>query len=101
MAVQWQIEGFRETSPLAAVPNKLREFTGDFVAALFAGQKLWVRTSNAYYAIVLNRENLRVTIAKYATNSAHVEVKNSPWRYVDDEVIYLLVRNPVFVEANA
>jgi len=100
---QWQqiaqAEGFRQTSPLLSVP-KLVPFSGDIVAALFSGERLWVETGNAYYAVKLDRESLRVTITKYAANSAHIEVKNSAWRYVDDEVIYLLVRNPVFVEAN-
>ena len=102
--VQWQQiavrEGFGQTSPLLAIPNKLKPFSGDIVAALFGGKKLWVETGNAYYAVKLDRESLRVTITKYAANSAHIEVKNSAWRYVDDEVIYLLARNPVFVEAN-
>jgi hypothetical protein len=102
--VQWQqiarAEGFKATSPLLSVPSKLVPFSGDIVAALFSGQKLWVETGNAYYAVKLDRESLRVTIAKYAANSAHIEVKNLAWRYADDEVIYLLVRNPVFVEAD-
>jgi hypothetical protein len=93
-------EGFKQTSPLTLVPSKLVPFAGDIVTGLFSGQKLWVETGDAYYAIKLDRESLRVTIAKYAANSAHIEVRNSAWRYVDDEVIYLLVRNPVFVEAN-
>jgi len=99
---QWQqiaqLEGFRQTSPLLSVP-KLVPFSGDIVAALFGGRKLWVETGNAYYAVRLDRENLRVTIAKYSINSAHIEVKDLAWRYADNEVIYLLVRNPVFVEA--
>jgi len=101
---QWQQiavrEGFRQTSPLLSVPSKLVPFAGDVITALFSGKRLWVETGNAYYAVKLDRENLRVTIAKYSINSAHIEVKDLAWRYADDEVIYLLVRNPVFVEAN-
>jgi hypothetical protein len=104
MAAQWQqiaqAEGFRQTSPLLAVPNRLEPFHGDFVAALFAGRRLWVRTNNAYYAIRLKCPELVATIAKYSVGSAHIEVKVSSWHWVDDEVIYLLSRNPIFVEAN-
>jgi hypothetical protein len=101
---QWQQiavrEGFGQTSPLLSVPSKLKEFRGDFVSALFSGQKLWVRTNSAYYSIQLKCPELVATIVKYAVGSAHIEVRKSAWRWVDDEVISLLVHNPIFVEAN-
>jgi hypothetical protein len=101
--VQWQQiakgEGFRQTSPLLAVP-KLKPFVGDFVAALFAGRKLWVRTNNAYYSIQLKCPELITVISRYAVGSAHIEKKVSHWRWVDDEIICLLARNPIFVEAD-
>jgi hypothetical protein len=102
--VQWQqiarAEGFKATSPLLAVPNRLEPFKGDFVAALFAGRKLWVRTNNAYYSIQLKCPELIVTVSRYAVGSAHIESKVSHWHWVDDEIICLLARNPIFVEAN-
>jgi hypothetical protein len=101
--VQWrQIaarEGFKATSPLLAVP-KLKPFTGDFVAELFSGRRLWVQTNSAYYSIQLKRPELITVISRYAVGSAHIERKVSHWRWVDDEVIGLLARNPIFVEAD-
>jgi len=101
--VQWQQiavrEGFRQTSPLLAVP-KLKPFVGDFVAALFSGRKLWVQTGSSYYSIQLKCPELIVTVSRYAVGSAHIETKISHWHWVDDEVIRLLARNPIFVEAN-
>jgi hypothetical protein len=104
MAAQWQqiaqAEGFKQVSPLLSVPSKLKEFRGDFVSALFSGQRLWVRTNNAYYAIRLKCPELVATIVKCSVGSAHIDVKVSHWRWVDDEVISLLSHNPIFVEAN-
>jgi len=90
-------DGFRQTSPLMAVP-RLKPFDGDFVSALFGGQRLWVRTNSAYYSVQL--KELIATIGKYSMNSPCIEIKVSHWRWVDDEVISLLSHNPIFVEAN-
>jgi hypothetical protein len=92
-------EGFRQTSPLLAVP-KLKPFEGDFVAALFSGQKLWIQEGSAYYSVQLKCPELIATVSRYAVGSAHIETRVSHWRWIDDEVIYLLARNPIFVEAN-
>jgi hypothetical protein len=104
MAVQWQqiarAKGFKQTSPLLAVPNRLEPFHGDFVAELFSGRRLWVQTGSAYYSIQLKCPELIVTVSRYAVGSAHIETRVSYWRWVDDEVISLLSHNPIFVEAN-
>lgn len=96
--MQQRIEGFRQTSPLLSVPSKLKEFKGDFVAALFTGKRLWVRTNSAFYSIQLRCPELIATIAKYSALPC-IEIKVSHWRWVDDEIISLLVHNPIFVEA--
>jgi len=95
-----RIEGFRQTSPLMAVPSKLKEFRGDPIAALFAGRKMWIQTYTAYYSVQLKCPELIATVAKYSAKSPCIEIKVSHWRWVDDEVIDLLSRNPIFVEAD-
>lgn len=85
---------------ISLVPHNLQPLRDDPLTALFAGRRLWVMTTAAYYSIQFDPNNQRVTIVKYSASTL-LDIKDSHWQWVAGDVIDLLTRFPVFTTPDA